>query len=120
MPEGAGARSSTAHELTLSVELGAFVLLVLYIAIAALNQSDAELVLPFSKFDLGGVLEQFKEGVPGGAFVAPILKIQVPLSTFYVFAPIVIVLCTLTSCGGAILGMRRQPYYDFLLSGRRQ
>ena len=92
MPGDVEAKSDGAHELTLSVELSAFVLIVLYVAIAALNQSDAELVLPFSKFDLGIVLEQFKEGIPGGAFVAPILKIQVPLSIFYVFAPIVILL----------------------------
>ncbi len=91
-PGALGRNLGGPHELTLSVELSAFVLIVLYVAIAALKQSDAELVLPFSKFDLGSVLEQFKEGIPGGAFVAPILEIQVPLSIFYVFAPIVILL----------------------------
>jgi hypothetical protein len=84
--------TTSARELTLKIELVSFVLLVLYLEIAALQQSDIELVLPFSKFDVGGMLEQFKNGIPGGSFLAPILKVQVPMSLFYTVSSVLLVL----------------------------
>jgi uncharacterized protein YjbI with pentapeptide repeats len=71
-----------------NLKVGASLLLFAYVAIAVLKQSDAELILPSSRFDLGGLLDRFKDGVPGGTFVAPILQIQIPLYYFYVLAPI--------------------------------
>ena len=79
-------------KLTLSIEVASFVLLVLYVAVTALQQSDVELILPTSKFDVGGLLERFKDGVPGGAFLAPILKVEVPLSLFYTAGPMVLLM----------------------------
>ncbi len=88
--EATDSKGST--KLTLTIELASFVLLVGYLAVTTLQQSDVELILPTSKFDLGGLLEQFKDGIPGGAFVAPILKVEVPLSLFYTVGPVVLLL----------------------------
>jgi hypothetical protein len=53
-----------------------------YIGIAVLKQSDTELILPSSRFNLGVL-----PGVPGGAFVAPLLQIEIPLVLFYTLMP---------------------------------
>jgi uncharacterized protein YjbI with pentapeptide repeats len=77
--------------VTANLSLGTSVLLFAYVAIAALKQSDAELVLPSSTFDLGGLLDRFKDGIPGGAFVAPILQVKIPLYMFYTLGPLLLV-----------------------------
>lgn len=84
MPEQAEAKSERAANFS----LGAAVLLFAYVGLAVLKQSDAELILPSSRFDLGGLLEKFKEGVPGGAFVTPLLQIEIPLKIFYTVGPV--------------------------------
>ena len=60
----------------------------LYVIVGVLQQSDAELVLPGSAFDLGGLLKEVKEGIPGGSFIAPILQVKIPLTLFYTLGPI--------------------------------
>lgn len=62
--------------------------LFLYVIVAVLQQSDAELVLPGSSFDLGGLLKDVKEGIPGGSFIAPILQVKIPLTLFYTLGPV--------------------------------
>ncbi len=62
--------------------------LFLYVIVAVLQQSDAELVLPGSAFDLGGLLQGVKEGIPGGSFIVPILQVKIPLTLFYTVGPI--------------------------------
>jgi hypothetical protein len=53
-----------------------------------IKQSDAELILPSSRFDLGGLVDRFKAGIPGGAFITPVLQVQIPLYLFYTVAPV--------------------------------
>jgi len=67
-------------------------LLYLYVIVAVLQQSDAELILPSSVFDLGGLLSNVKDGIPGGAFVAPLLQVKIPLALFYTLGPVVLLL----------------------------
>jgi hypothetical protein len=64
--------------------------LFLYVIVAVLQQSDADLILPSSVFDLGGLLGNVKEGIPGGAFVAPLLQVKIPLALFYTLGPVVL------------------------------
>jgi uncharacterized protein YjbI with pentapeptide repeats len=66
--------------------------LFLYSIIAVLQQSDSELILPSSVFDLGGLLGNVKEGIPGGAFVAPLLQVKISLALFYTLGPVVLLL----------------------------
>jgi uncharacterized protein YjbI with pentapeptide repeats len=88
MAEPAGSSQEVAANLNLAASL----LLFASVGLAVLVQSDAELVLPSSRFDLGGLLERFKDGVPGGAFVLPLLRVQVPLILFYTLGPAALVL----------------------------
>jgi uncharacterized protein YjbI with pentapeptide repeats len=83
-----GEQAEEKSERLANFSVAAAVLLFAYVAIAVLKQSDAELILPSSRFDLGGMLEKFKEGIPGGAFVTPLLQIEIPLSLFYTLAPV--------------------------------
>src|SRR4029077_7053453 len=64
--------------------------LFLYVIVAVLQQSDADLILPSSVFDLGGLLGNVKEGILGGAFVAPLLQVKIPLALFYTLGPVVL------------------------------
>jgi hypothetical protein len=64
--------------------------LFLYVIVSVLQQSDADLILPSSVFDLGGLLGNVKEGIPGGAFVAPLLQVKIPLALFYTLGPVVL------------------------------
>jgi len=74
--------------LTNNAAAAASASLFIYVIVAVLQQSDAELILPSSVFDLGGLLDKVKEGVPGGAFVAPLLQVKIPLALFYTLGPI--------------------------------
>jgi len=71
-----------------NLSAAAAVLLFLYVIIGVLKQSDSELILPSSTFDLGGILENVKEGIPGGSFITPILQLKIPLTLFYTLGPI--------------------------------
>jgi uncharacterized protein YjbI with pentapeptide repeats len=71
-----------------NVSLAASMLLYGYVIVAVLKQSDVELVLPSSVFDLGGLLDKVKDGVPGGSFVSPLLQIKIPLYLFYTAGPV--------------------------------
>lgn len=77
--------------LNATLSVGAAVLLFAYTALAVLKQSDVELVLPSSSFDLGGLLDRFKEGIPAGTFVAPLLQLKIPLYLFYAVGPVALV-----------------------------
>jgi uncharacterized protein YjbI with pentapeptide repeats len=79
------------HSFAANLNAGTSLLLFAYVEFAVLRQSDAELILPNSTFDLGGLIDKFKDGVPGGAFVAPILQIKFPLYVFYTVGPVVLV-----------------------------
>ena len=68
------------------------VALFLYVILAVLKQSDTELILPSSTFDLGGLLEKVKDGIPGGTFITPIFQIKIPLTLFYTLGPIGLVI----------------------------
>lgn len=85
-------RTGSSHEIAADLNLAASLLLFASVAVAVLAQSDAELVLPSSRFDLGGLLERFKDGIPGGTFVLPLLRVQVPLTLFYALGPAALVL----------------------------
>lgn len=71
-----------------NLSAAASVALYFYVAVAVLKQSDAELILPSSVFDLGGLLDQVKEGIPGGSFITPILQVKLPLTLFYTLGPV--------------------------------
>ena len=75
-----------------TVSLGTSVLLFAYVMVAVLKQSDAELVTPGASFDLGQLLDRFKDGIPGGSFVTPLLQIKLPLATFYTLGPALLLL----------------------------
>lgn len=84
------AETKTGDGFSANLSLGTCVLVFAYVAIAVLKQSDAELILPSSTFDLGGLLDKFKDGIPGGAFVAPVLQIKLPLYMFYTLGPLLL------------------------------
>jgi hypothetical protein len=86
----AAAETKTSDGLSANLSLATSVSIFAYLAVAVLKQSDAELILPSSTFDLGGLLDKFKDGVPGGAFVAPILQIKLPLYLFYTIGPLLL------------------------------
>ena len=71
-----------------NLEVGAAVLLFAYVALAVLKQSDLKLVLPGTRFDVGALLDRFKQGIPGGTFIAPIAQVKIPLYVFYTLSPI--------------------------------
>jgi len=71
-----------------SAGVTANVAVYLYVIVAVLRQSDSELILPSSVFDLGGLLSKAQGGIPGGSFITPILQVQIPLTLFYTLAPI--------------------------------
>jgi uncharacterized protein YjbI with pentapeptide repeats len=80
--------ASLLAEISKNAKAGASALVFLYVIVAVLQQSDAELILPSSVFDLGGLLDKVKDGVPGGSFVAPLLQVKVPLTLFYTVGPV--------------------------------
>jgi uncharacterized protein YjbI with pentapeptide repeats len=82
--------ASLLAEIRKNAKAGASALVFVYVIVAVLQQSDAELILPSSVFDLGGLLDKVKDGVPGGSFVAPILQVKVPLTLFYTVGPVVL------------------------------
>jgi uncharacterized protein YjbI with pentapeptide repeats len=86
----AAADTKTGSGFSANLSLGTSVLVFGYVAIAVLKQSDAELILPSSTFDVGGLLDKFKDGIPGGAFVAPILQVKLPLYVFYTIGPLLL------------------------------
>jgi uncharacterized protein YjbI with pentapeptide repeats len=90
MAAAEGARSEWGSAA--NVSLGTSVLLFAYVVLAVLKQSDAELIIPGTSFDLGEFADRFKDGIPGGAFVAPILQIKLPLYTFYTAGPVALLI----------------------------
>jgi uncharacterized protein YjbI with pentapeptide repeats len=71
-----------------NLDAAAVVALFMYVIVGILKQSDAELILPSSVFDLGGLLDSAKEGIPGGSFITPILQVKIPLTLFYTLGPV--------------------------------
>ena len=80
--------NGSAHPKLGDVKLGTSVLVYAYIGLAVLRQSDAELILPTSRFDIGEFLGTFKEGLPGGTFLTPLLSLKIPLFYFYTLSPL--------------------------------
>lgn len=95
MPEG----SRVEGQLRANLSIGTFLLLLVSVVVAVLKQSDAELILPSSQFDLGGFLDRFKDGVPGGSFIVPLLNFKIPLTVFYLLGPLLF----LSMHGGVVL-----------------
>jgi uncharacterized protein YjbI with pentapeptide repeats len=88
----ADANETIAAALKNNIAATAGASLFLYVIVAVLQQSDAELILPSSVFDLGGLLGNVKDGIPGGAVVAPLLQVKIPLALFYTLGPVALLL----------------------------
>jgi|HubBroStandDraft_4_1064222.scaffolds.fasta_scaffold272170_2 hypothetical protein len=73
MPAESG---SLATAVKANLSAAAATALFLYVIVGILKQSDAELIRPSSVFDLGGLLKEVKEGIPGGSFITPILQVR--------------------------------------------
>src|SRR3954453_22627371 len=73
-----------------NVTVGAALVLYGYVVVSILKQSDAQLILPSSHFCLAGINDIIKGDIPAGKFVAPFLEIEIPLFTFYMLGPVVL------------------------------